>query len=90
MGIIGAIISLWRSFNGHKFNTGAAVTVLATVIQQAFASQGVSHDQSVFMATAIVQAVGVVIMIAGYIHQWIKSRAAKAAPKTEQQQGAAL
>jgi hypothetical protein len=63
---------LWSWFNGKKFNTGAAITILATVLQQAFAKEGMSPDDSVAYATYLVQAVGVVIMLVGYIHKIFK------------------
>ena len=78
MGLITAVIQLWQGMNGHKFNTGAATVVLATVFQQAFSKQGVSADQSQMIATYIIQGIGAVIMVVGYVHQWIKTAKEKA------------
>lgn len=77
MGLIQAIVALWQGFNGHKFNTGAAITIISFGFLKAFAAFGMTPDQATSDATYIVGAIGVVIMIVGYIHQWIKAKAAK-------------
>jgi hypothetical protein len=76
MGIIGALYQLWQGFNGKKFNTGAAVTILSLAFLKAFAAFGMTPDAATSDATYIVGAVGVVIMLVGYVHQWIKAHAA--------------
>jgi hypothetical protein len=79
MGWIKAIQSMWSMFNNHKFNSGAAITILATAFQQILAKQGVNADQAQMMATYIIEGVGAVIMVVGYVHQWIKANAAQKA-----------
>jgi hypothetical protein len=74
-----AIQAVWQMWNGKKFNSGAAITILATAFQQILAKQGVNADQAQMMATYIIQGAGAVIMVVGYVHQWIKANAAKKA-----------
>ena len=68
MNVIPALIDLWNGMNGHKFNTGAMTIVLSFIIQQL----NVDHDQSISLATYIVQGIGAVIMVVGYVHKLIK------------------
>ena len=77
MNLIQALIALWQGFNGHKFNSGAAITILSFAFLKAFAAFGMTPDQATSDASYIIGAVGVVIMIVGYIHQWVKAAAAK-------------
>ena len=79
MGWLKAIQAAWSIMNNHKFNSGAAITILATAFQQILAKQGVNADQAQMMATYIIQGVGAFIMVVGYVHQWIKANAAKKA-----------
>ena len=79
MGWLKAIQAAWSMWNGKKFNSGAAITILATAFQQILAKQGVNADQAQMMATYIIQGVGAIIMVVGYVHQWIKANAAKKA-----------
>jgi lipopolysaccharide export LptBFGC system permease protein LptF len=74
MNFLQLVVALWQSLNGKKFNTGAIVTLLAIVFQQVFSQFGVDKDQSVTMATYLVQAAGVIIMIVGYVHRLIKAK----------------
>jgi hypothetical protein len=68
------ISSLWKVFDGHKFNSGAAIAVLAIIFQQVLSSQGVGHDQAVSMATYIIEGAGSIIMVVGYLHKLIKGK----------------
>jgi hypothetical protein len=79
MGWLKAIQAAWSMWNGKKFSSGAAITILATAFQQILAKQGVNADQAQMMATYIIQGVGAIIMVVGYVHQWIKANAAKKA-----------
>ena len=63
MGWLKAIQAAWSMWNGKKFSSGAAITILATAFQQILAKQGVNADQAQMMATYIIQGVGAVIMV---------------------------
>jgi hypothetical protein len=79
MGLIQAVVALWQGMNGHKFNSGAAITILSFAFLKAFTAFGMTPDQATSDATYIIGAVGVVIMLVGYVHQWYKSIQAKKA-----------
>ena len=79
MNLLTAVISLWNGMNNHKFNSGAMAVILATAFQHFLSKQGVNADQAQMMATYIIQGVGAIIMVVGYVHQWIKASAAKKA-----------
>jgi histidinol-phosphate/aromatic aminotransferase/cobyric acid decarboxylase-like protein len=81
MKLLQALFALYQSANGKKFNSGAAITILATVFQQVFIKQGVDEGQALSMATYIIQGSGVVIMIVGYIHRMIKANQANQVKK---------
>lgn len=70
--------ALWDMMNGKKFSTGTTITILAFGLQQI----GIAKDQASNDALYIVQGVGAVIMVIGYIHQWIKARAFKLSQAT--------
>jgi energy-converting hydrogenase Eha subunit C len=84
MDLIKALTDLWAGWNGKKFNTGAVVTILAIVLQQVFVKLNIGHDQAVGIATAVVEGVGAVIMVVGYIHRLIKAKQPAAKPVASQ------
>lgn len=77
MWILQVVSAIWKMWNGKKFDTGLAITVLALIFQQVFAKYGADHDTAVTFATYIVQAVGAVLVVIGWIHRRIKELQAK-------------
>ena len=72
MWIIQVVQAIWKMWNGKKFDTGLAISMLALIFQQVFAKYGADHDTSVTLATYIVEAVGAVLVVVGWIHKRIK------------------
>jgi hypothetical protein len=79
--LIGAVISLWKGFNGGKFNTGAAAVLLTFGFQKFLSpTLGLDHNQTTSMVSTLIQGVGYVLVIIGGLHKiWKAWRAKKAA-----------
>jgi hypothetical protein len=79
MWILQVAQGVWDMMNGRKFNSGVAITLLALVMQNVLGKYGLNHDTAVSGATYLVGAGGFIVLLVGYVHQWIKANAAKKA-----------
>ena len=79
MWILQVVQGVWDMMNGRKFNSGVAITLLALVMQNVLGKYGLNHDTAVSGATYLVGAGGFIVLLVGYVHQWIKANAAKKA-----------
>jgi hypothetical protein len=62
------IKAIWNAMNGLKLSTGLVVTIAGIVLQNA----GMSHDQAIQTVSLIMQGIGGITTLVGFIHQIIK------------------